>query len=144
MTVNDSIGEGRTVDAQTSSTTVEIPSGRIVEWDTSGNIVLPTTTPIVDRPAGVTVSEVAARTTATKENIIIQQTGLAAIVCTANDAFTYGGYVRAATAGTGAGYASSVALATTITSTALAAAIGKVVVIDATTEGTTVVVQLGI
>ena len=144
MAVADSVGEGRTVDARTSSTTVQILPGRIVEWDTSGYIVLPTTTPIVDRMAGVTVDEVAARTTATYEPIIVQQTGLAAVVCAANSQFTYGGYVRAATAGTGAGYASTVALATTITSTALAAAIGKVVTIDATTEGTTVVVQLGI
>jgi len=144
MAVNDQVSEGRLIGAQTSSTTVQILPGRIVEWDSSGNIVLPTTTPAVDTQAGVSASKVALRTSATKEDIMIQQSGLTHIVCAANSAFTYGGFIRSATVGTGAGYASSAALATTITSTALAAVIGKVVIPDATTTGTTVVVNLGI
>jgi len=141
--VESSEGEGRYIGCQ-ASTTNEIPSGRIVEYDTNGYIVLPTTTPNVDQQAGISATKKASQTTASLKDIVVQQTGMAPIVCTANDAFAVGKYVRSATAGTGAGYASTVAEATTITATALEAAIGKVVIADATTEGTTVVVQLGI
>lgn len=144
MTVNDSVGRGAYQGFTTESTTSAITTGKIVEFDSSGDIVLPTSTPIVDQIAGVTASEVAARTTASKEDIIVQTSGLAHIACAANSAFAEGKFVRVATAGTGAGYASTAAEATTITSTALAAVIGKVVTPDATTTGTTVIVKLTI
>ena len=141
MTVEDSEGEGRYIGAQ-ASTTQEIPAGRIVEYDANGYIVLPTTTPNVDQIAGVSATKKAAQTTASLKDIVVQQSGLTAITCAANSGFIKGEFVRAATAGTGAGYASTAAAATAITATALAAVVGKVITPDATTLGTTVIVQL--
>lgn len=138
MALPDAVSEGRFIGYTTSSTTVQILPGRIVEFDSSGDIVIPTTTPIVDQIAGVTASKVAARTTATKENILVQVTGVAHVLCTANEGFTIGRLVRAGVLG----IATTAVAQTTITATALAACIGKVVTPDATTEGTTVAIRL--
>ena len=140
MTVSDSIGEGRFFEKNTSSTTVEIPVGRILEYDSSDDLVLPTTTINVDQLAGVSASKVAARTTATKKKIVVQVYGLTHICCAANAGFGVGKLVRA----TEAGRAAAAALATTITGTALAACIGRVVEKDATTTGTTILVALNL
>lgn len=144
MTVNDSISEGRFVKYLTSSTTSSILPGRIVEFDGNGNIILPTTTPNVDQFAGISASKARTVSTAAKRDILVQKQGIAHVVCAANSAFAHGKFVRAATAGTGEGYASTAAEATTITSTALAACIGRVVTPDATTTGTTIIVSLGV
>jgi len=142
MATNDSGGEGRFIGCKCASTTSSILPGRILEYNSNGSVTLPTTTPNVDQLAGVSVTKTRTRTSASEEDIVVQTSGMTDIVCAANSAFSRGKFVRAATAGTGAGYASTAAEATTITSTALAACIGKVVVPDATTTGTTVVVNV--
>ena len=138
MAVNDSMGRGRFIAEKTSSTTASILPGRFVEYNSNGSIILPTTTPDEDLIAGVAASKVLARTTATEEDIIVQQSGMCHVACTANSAFTAGYLVRIIEGGE----ASTAAVATTITATALAKCPGKVVTPDATTEGTTVVVRL--
>ena len=138
MAVEHSEGEGRYVGCQ-ASTTQEIPSGRITEYDSSGYIVLATT--IIRRYAGVSATKKAVQTTAALKDITVQQTGLAPIRCAAAEGFSKGDNVRGAVTG----YAATAIDATTVqTATALAQVIGKVVIPDTTTTGTTVVVQLGI
>ena len=138
MAVEQSEGEGRYIGCQ-ASTTQEIPSGRIVEYDSSGYIILATT--IVDQYAGVSATKKASQTTAALKDITVQQTGMAPIRCTAAEGFSKGDHVRCKAAGD----ATAAADATTVsTPTALAQVIGRVVVPDTTTTGTTVVVQLGV
>ena len=139
MAVEHSEGEGRYIGCQ-ASTTQEIPAGRIVEYDSSGYIDFPTT--IIDQYAGISATKKAAQTTAALKDITVQQTGLAPIRCTATEGFSKGDHVRGAAAN---GDATAAADATTVsTPTALAQVIGRVVVPDTTTTGTTVVVQLGV
>lgn len=138
MTVPDSSGRGQNKKYQTASTTSAVTIGKGVEFDSSGDIVLPTTTPVVDDYAGITKTGVAARTTASKKDILVQRSGEAVVTCGANAAFSPGNKVRIASNGV----ASTIASATTITATALAAVIGEVVVEDATTTGTTIIIDL--
>ena len=138
MAVNDSVGRGDFIAGKTASTTSSIVPGRFVEYNSNGSFVLPTSTPDEDLIAGVAATKVATRTTDSEEDLIVQRSGLAHVACTANSAFTAGYLVRVASAGE----ASTAALATTITATALAKCVGKVETIDATTAGTTVVVRL--
>lgn len=138
MSVADSAGRGQYRKYQTSSLTTAIKKGYGVEFDGSGDIILPTTTPVVDNWAGVVAQGVKARTTASKENIVVQRSGETPMVCGANSAFSPGNKVRLASAG----LASTIASATTVTATALAAVIGEIVEEDATTTGTTVIVDL--
>lgn len=139
--VNDSVGRGDMIQYETATTTIEIASGRIVELNTSGNVILPTTTP--GNPVGVSATKVASRTTASQKDIVVQVSGLAHITCAANEGFDYNDQVKAAasngkatTAGTYAG--------TTFSSDDNRKVVGRVITPDATTTGTTVVVALNI
>lgn len=135
MTVAGEGGRGRNISYETASTTIEIDRGRAVELDSSGNVILPTTTP--GPCAGVSVSKVAARTTATKERILVQTSGLVPMCCAANEAFAYG---ELAVSVTLTGKATSHAAdASTLDPQKI---IGKVHTPDATTEGTTLIVVL--
>jgi len=140
MTVSDSVGEGKYVDYDTSSTTSAINTGRIVELNSDGDVILPTTTP--GNPVGVSATKVSARTTASKEKITVQVSGMAHVACAANEAFDYNGQVvpaengLAATVGTYAG--------TTFSSENMRKIIGRVYTPDATTTGTTAIVLLNI
>ena len=137
MAVAESLGEGRFIQFDTATTTVAIAENLIVELDTSGDVILPTATPEI--PIGVTSTRVDARTTASVKKIVVQVSGLAAITCDANIAATAGCFIEA---GTSDGLASTAVAATTITATGYYRAVGKCIVPDATTTGTTVVVLL--
>lgn len=139
--VSNSSGRGNTIQYDTASTTIAIATGLIVELDSSGDVVLPTTTPA--NPVGVSATAIAARTTATAEKIVVQVAGVAALTCAANEAFSYNGPVQSASANGNATTAATYA-GTTFGSEDMRKVIGRAVTIDATTEGTTVVVALNI
>ena len=138
MAVKNSSSNGDFIGLDTSSTTAAIAAGLIIELDSSGDAILPTTTPA--NPFGVTATSVAARTTASKEKITVQRTGIAAITCAANEAFGYNDMVipgESGVATTGPTFAG-----TTWGSEDARKVVGAVAEPDATTEGTTVLVAL--
>ena len=139
MTVSDSVGDGKYVDYETASTTSEIKTGRIVELDSSGNVIIATATP--GNPVGVTATKVAARTTASKEKITVQVSGMAHVACAANEGFGYNDQVLAATA---LGATAATITGTLYDSEDSRKVIGRIYTPDATTTGTTAVVLLNI
>lgn len=141
MSVNNSSGNGDFIGYETASTTIEIAAGLIVEFDSSGDIILPTTTP--GNPAGISATKVASRTTATQEKITVQTTGLAAITCAANEAFDQNEMVISASAN-GNATAGATFAGTTWGSEDARKVVGRVITPDATTTGTTVLTQLNI
>lgn len=141
MSVNDSVGRGDMIEYETASTTIEIATGKIAELDASGDVILPTTTP--GNPVGVTATKVAARTTATQKNIVVQTSGLAHITCAANEAFGYNDMVISASAN---GYATTgpTFAGSTWGSEDSRKVVGRVITPDATTAGTTVITALNL
>ena len=139
--VSDSHGRGNFLSYDTASTTIEIPEGRIVELDSSGDVILPTTTP--GNPIGVSATNVDARTTATVEKITVQTAGICSITCAANQAFGYNDQILAVTL-TGYGATAATFAGTTFGSEDARKVVGRVFTPDATTTGTTVVAILNI
>jgi len=137
--VNDSVGRGDFLKFQTASTTIEIPTGRIVGLDSNGNVTLADATA---NPIGVSATKVASRTSASKEDIVVQVSGLAHVTCAANEAFSYNDFVAGGTEGYATTFASIAG--TTFSSEKMKKIIGRVVTPDATTEGTTVIIRVGI
>jgi len=139
MTVNDSVGRGDMIQYETESTTIAIAAGLVVGLDSSGDVTLGDAT---DAPIGVTATAVRARTTASQEKITVQVSGMAHVTCAANEAFDFNDFVGGGTEGAATTLAT---LGTTCeVSAALKTVIGRVITQDATTEGTTVVVRVGI
>lgn len=103
MTNVDSSGEGRFVDGQ-CTTTSEIPVGTILERDSSGYAIIPTTTP--GYVWGVAATKIDSVTTAALVDITVQTTGVASVRVSADEG-DYGEYIVAMGSGTTAGMGTS-------------------------------------
>ena len=139
-------GEGRTIQFQSTSDTVEIAAGRICGVNSSG-LIIATTVLSVDIPIiGVSGSKVASRDTASSEDIAIQMEGVASVPKHTDLSIAAGAIlqVTAATTTVGTGSGSTCLMATTATTIAGAyLTLGRAAA-AATTSDANVLVKLGI
>ncbi len=141
-----SSGKGLNVQFTSTSDTAAIASGKILTANSSGNVSA-TTLPSVDLPiVGISVTQIASRTSASQKLITVQTSGIVDVAKTTTASFVEGAmcYVQATTTTVGTGSGSTCLMAASATTVAAAYNTLWRCVKAATTSDTTVQINLNL